>query len=298
MATLADVIVDDVGSSELTGNSEAARKALTEAVTSSEQSQTQDQGTQQQSVDDGLPVKLKGKSAKEIAEMYQNLESRLGSMANELGVQRQLTDRVLGLKREGDLRANGGNAERPKPTPVTTNDLLDRPQETIDKAVNERIQGPTDELREENRRLRAQMAQDRFETRHANYRETVSDPAFIQWVQASQIRLRAAAVANAGDWQVADELFTDYERQGGQRQASGGQTETKSQTTKSDNLEDARRASYTSSGSNSNDGQGKPAGKIYKRSDLIRLMVEDPETYYDETFQAEILRAHAEKRVR
>jgi hypothetical protein len=299
VANLADVIVED-SSNEGAGNSEAARKALTEAVTASTEQTTAVQGettTGTSQPADDLPPKFRGKSPKEIVEMYQNLESRTGSMANELGVQRQLTDRLLGLKREDDLRANGSRQEKPKAAPVTTNDLLDRPQETLDRVVTDRVQAVSDELRQENRQLRAQMAQQRFESRHSDFRQTVSDPAFIQWVQSSPLRMRAAAVANGGDWDVADELFTEYKSN--TRAATTSTTATTADTRKpTENLEEARRASYTSSGSNSNDGQGKPVGKIYKRSDLMRLMMEDPEAYYDEAFQDEIIRAHAEKRVR
>ena len=295
MANLADVIVDD-SSETLSGNSEAARKALTEAVTvSSDSKQTETQVTKTE--DDGLPAKFKGKSAREIAEAYQNLESRLGTMANDLGVQRQLTDRILGMKREDDLRANGGSRqERAQPKPVTTNDLLDRPQETLERVVNDKVQSAVDELRQENQQLRALTAKQSFESRHKDYQTTVSDPAFMDWLKASPLRMRAAAVANGGDWQVADELFTEYEVQHRRSESRSEQTDQRQRST--DNLEDARRASYTSSGSNSNDGQGKPAGKIYKRADLMKLMIEDPEAYYDEAFQAEIIQAHFEKRVR
>lgn len=296
MANLADVIVDDSSEASLSGNSEAARKALTEAVTSSAESK-QDNTSVTTTVDDGLPTKFKGKSAKDIAEAYQNLESRYGSMANDLGVQRQLTDRLLGMKREDDLKANGGSRqERPKPAPVTTNDILDRPQETLERVVNDGVRGVREDTDTRIRNLEAQLARSRFENRHSDYQATVQNPEFIEWVKASPLRVRAATVANAGDWAIADELFTEYEQHGKQRPAAN--TTTTRQESSADNLEEARRASYTSSGSNSNDGQGKPTGKIYKRADLMKLMIEDPESYYDEGFQSEIILAHHEKRVR
>lgn len=298
MANLADVIVDDAGSLDNAGNSEAARNALTEAVTSQQSDEVTSKTQNESTPPEDVPDKFRGKSVKQIVDMYQNLESDRGRMANELGVQRQLTDRLLGLKREDDLRANGGSkTERPKPTPVTTNDLLDRPQETLDRVVNERVQGVQDELRQENAQLRAQLSRQRFESRHSDYQTTVQDPQFMEWVKASPLRLRAAAVANGGDWQVADELFTEYEQHGARR-ATSTQEESSKTVDNSSNLDDARRASYTSSGSNSNDGQAKPSGKVYKRADLMKLMIEDPEAYYDEAFQQEIMLAHYEKRVR
>lgn len=292
MASLADVIVDasDGGNS---GNSSDARKALTEAVTESPRSEESSSTNQQ--ADDGLPAKFKGKSAKEVVDMYQNLERSHGTLANELGVQRQLTDRFLQLKRTDDLIANGGKPERVKPAPVTTNDLLDRPQETLERVVNDRVQTVQDDSNERISRLEGQLAKTVFENRHPGYQQTVSSPEFLEWVKASPLRLRAAGVANAGNWVVADELFTEY---AGTQTNKSRTDATNKQSSREENLESARSASFTSSGSNANDGQSKPSGKVYKRSDLMKLRIEDPDAYYDEDFQKEILRAHHEKRVR
>lgn len=295
MANLADVIVSDASETDFGGNSESARQALTEAVTAP-QEPTQNTGNSEvtgtnQSAED-LPEKFRGKSPKQIVEMYQNLESRLGTMANDLGVQRQLTDRLLGMKREDDLRANDPSRKRVESKPVTTNDILDRPQETLERVVTERVSSVQEDVNTRIRTLETELARAKFETKHSNYQQTVNDPAFIEWVKASPLRMRAAAVANAGDWGIADELFTEYEQT--HRQP------THQNTTRQDNsnLDEARRASFTTSGNASGtDGKAKP-GKVYKRSDLMRLRIEDPEAYYDEAFQDEILRAHAEGRVK
>jgi len=294
VASLADVIVSDVSEGNAIGNSEAARQALTEAVTEPETSSVDNRTQQGTQEDDGLPTKFKGKSAREIAEAYQNLESRYGSMANDLGVQRQLTDRLLDLKRSNDLASNGGSKQKQAPAPVTTNDILDRPQETLERVVDSRVQSVADEVREENRQLRALVAKQSFESKHKDYQTTVQSSEFIEWLRASPLRMRAAQVANNGDWQVADELFTEYEVSGRNRQS----TTTQNQRNDS-NVDAARAASFTSSGNASGtDGKAKQGGKIYKRSDLMALRIDDPDAYYDEDFQQKILLAHAEGRVR
>jgi len=299
VANLVDVILD--AETDMVGNSESARKALTEAVTATavDDSTQPETETEQSTNDSWMPAKFKGKGVKEIVEAYQNLESRAGSMANDLGVQRQLTDRLLGLKREEDLRANGGNKERAKPAPVTTNDLLDRPQETLERVVNDGVQAVREDSDARIRNLEAQLAQTKFEQRHPDFQSTVQDPAFLDWIKASKLRVKVANAANAGNWELADDLFTEYKATQGTNRRQETRQETRRDTKQDDtNLDEARRASYTSSGNASGtDGQAKP-GKIYKRSDLIRLRIEDPDSYYDESFQEEILKAHAEKRVK
>ncbi len=302
MANLADVIVSDASDSDFPGNSETARKALTEAVTTQTDDTPDNRDTKQQdNLDEVLPAKFKGKSVKDIVEAYQNLESRYGSMANDLGVQRQLTDRLLGLKREDDLKQNGGGTQKQKPAPVTTNDLLDRPQETLERVVNDGVQSVRQDTKDTNARLQnleAQLARSQFENKHRDYKQTVQDPAFIDWIKASPLRMRAAAVANNGDWVVADELFTEYEGTKTATKQQSATRERKQEQPTDDNLESARQAGFTTGGNASGtDGQAKP-GKIYKRSDLIALRINDPDAYYDEAFQAEILKAHAEKRIK
>jgi hypothetical protein len=74
-------------------------------------------------------------------------------------------------------------------------------------------------------------------------------------------------------------------------------TSKQSATNTSTDLEAARKVSLeTSSGAGGSDGIKK--GKTYSRADLMRLRIEDPDSYYDDAFQAEILRAYNEGRVK
>jgi hypothetical protein len=63
-----------------------------------------------------------------------------------------------------------------------------------------------------------------------------------------------------------------------------------------DHLKEARKASTESAGQSST--PDAPKGKVYRRLDLIRLKLEDPEAYADESFQREIIKAYAEGRVK
>lgn len=301
MATLADIVVEDAGESTLAGNSETARKTLIEAIQEGSNTETAT-GTSQSSTSQASPLdlelsgetvpeKFRGKKFKDVLESYSSLESRLGTMANELGVQRQLTDRLLDLKRNDDLRKNTPTAQREKPQ-VTASEILDKPAETLDRVLTQREQAITEDVNRRLASLEMSIAESQFKARHSDFQDVVNSPAFSDWVRSSPIRLRAAAAANQGNWQIADELLSEYK--------SSKQTTTQARqatTTASADLEAARKVGLeTSSGAGGNDGVKK--GKTYSRADLMRLRIEDPESYYDDAFQAEILRAYNDGRVK
>lgn len=302
MTSLADVLVSD---DELPGNLEATRTSLREAVTDST---TANDPTNQSATaaattatTDDVPEKFRGKSAKEVVEMYQNLESRLGTMANDLGAQRQLTDRLLDLtrKRDTDLQRNTPPAERkPALAPVTANDILDKPQETVERVVDARVSTVTEDVNTRLARAEAALAQTAFTLHHPDYTSVVNDPEFGEWVKGSAIRMRAAAAANQGNWQIADELLTDFKA--GLRKPAASADGAAGNKQPSVDLEGARRATLETTGSagGKTDGKSGEGKKTYRRADLMRLRISDPEAYYDESFQNEILKAHSEGRVR
>lgn len=298
MANLADIVVDDTSTSSV-GNSERARKALTEDVegagTETETASPVVSGNESPLetvlAGDTVPEKFRGKKLTDVLESYSNLESRMGAMANDLGVQRQLTDRLLNLKRDDDLKRNTPPA-RQKPE-VTASELLDRPAETLDRVLTQREQSINEAVDRRLAQLQISQAEANFKRNHGDFQQIVNDPAFGDWLRKSPIRLRAAAAANSGDWTIADELFADYKAERG---ASASTRQTASSSSRQ-NLEAARSATLESStGAQGSDGGKK--GKIYSRADLMRLRIEDPEAYYDDDFQAKILKAHQEGRVR
>ena len=294
MTSLADLVVSDL---DAPGNSDTALSALREAVTAPEPAQTTTPTSTPSPAaadNDDVPEKFRGKSRAEIVAMYQNLESTNGRMANDLGVQRVLTDRLLGLndKRLNDLTRNTPPEQRP--APVTANEILDKPQETLDRAIDARLTRVTEDVNARLARTEAALAQTTFAGHHPDFQTVVQSPDFVAWVQSSPLRLRAASVANRGDWVVADELLTEF------KNSRPSKTDEAAPAAGAD-LDGARRASLTTSGAAGKtgaDGKSNGGGKLYKRSDLMRLRIQDPEAYYDESFQAEILKAHSEGRVK
>lgn len=235
--------------------------------------------------DDKIPAKLRGKTAAEVIEMYQNLESAYGRQANDLGTQRKLTDRLLDLKRESDLSSNS-NAPRKLPE-VRTNELLENPAEVIDRIVAERIQAVQQETQQRTQEIETRLAAERFVAKHPDYNDIAQDPEFAAWLEKSQYRIRAAQQARNGDYAAADDLLSEYKER--------KHTSQPKKQEESSELESARQASLESGASPEN--AGRKAGKTYRRADLIRLRLENPDEYYRDDFQAEIMRAYREKRV-
>jgi hypothetical protein len=227
-----------------------------------------------------LAGKYEGKSAAEVADMHRNLESAYGRMANDLGTQRKLTDRLLDLKRTDDLTSNS-----PDPVEVSSTELLDNPTQALDKYLSSRESQLAQATDQRLAQMENSMAQDRFTTQHPDHDRIANDPAFAEYLNASPLRTRLAQMAVQGDWSVAADLMTEYKSTTNQEATAHDPTEAARQV----GLETPRQ---------STEAAGVKAGKVYRRADLIRLKLEKPDVYEDPKFQDEILRAYAEGRVK
>ena len=252
----------------------------------------QQQGQQQdQRPEDQIPEKFKGKTPLEIIEMYQNAESELGRARNEIGQVRRLADELLGINRATQA-ARTENANQQPRKPLTQDDILSNPEQAVTSVVkaeaDQRERAHVDRLD----MLEAEVRMARFERKHPEFRSTMEDPKFVEWVQKSPLRGRLAQAAASGDYVAADELFTLYDevKPAMQQQQTNQQTST----------DQARRAGLARPGGSSAAGianTGSNSGKqIWSRAKLMEMRLNNPEEF--ERLQPEILRAYAEKRVK
>lgn len=242
---------------------------------------------------ESIPEKYREKRIEDIIEMHRNAESALGRTNNELGQYKKLTDELLSLKRQDDLLKSGANeADIEDALPeLSSTDLLDNPTAAVAKVLDARL--TANERKAERKRLAdaAAAAEKQFADAHPDAAEITATPEFRDWVSASALRLRAAREAYEGDYEAGAELLTEFK-------SSNSPTKVNDEPEKKEvsNIEKARKAATVSAGaSQSNDA---PKGKIYRRLDLIRLKIEDPEAYGDPSFQQEIMRAYNEGRVK
>jgi hypothetical protein len=284
---LTQITLVDVGDDA--GNLDKLTKDLAEEASADEQVVDESQAPVRQTEendDSVLPAKLRGKSRTEIAEMYANLESSHGRMANELGTQRQLTDRLLDLKRTGDLQAN-----TPAKVKVTRDDILaDDPTPSIERLIDARLKPLTDALDQRLTQVSASNLEAVFVSKHPDYQQVAADPEFVKWVQASNLRVRAAQAAKGGDFSSADILLSEFKQERTRRVAA-------KQESREVDLEGARQVGLES-GTSADNTQSKKGGKVYRRSELIKLRMDDPERYYSDDFQQVILKAYSEGRVK
>jgi hypothetical protein len=237
------------------------------------------------------PSKYDGKSVDDVIDMHRNAESALGRTANELGQYKQLTDRLLDLKRTEDLRKGGADPadieEEPLPE-LTSTDVLDNPTEAVAKVVDARLKRSELQRQREEAEAALEAASAEFAEKHPDAGEIASTPEFVEWVKASPLRRRAALAAYNKDFSAGSDLLDEYKASRAPQQEEAVNEEAI--------LKEAKKASTVAQGSSQTGDI--PQGKVYRRLDLIRLKLEDPEAYSDPAFQQEIMAAYAEGRVK
>jgi len=273
------------------GDLVALENSLKEAVTTQDsdkdvEDKTDDTKDTEDKITDPLAgTKFEGKSVEDILSSYKNLESAYGRMANDLGDQRKLTDRLLDLKRDEDLQRNA--PELPK---IEGAQLLDNPNETLDRYLSQRDERTRKEYDDRLAEMEAQMAQDRFLQKHPDFMTLGQDADFLSFAQATPTRSAIAQQAAAGDWTAADALLSEYKLESSKSAQQNLDLE--------DNNEGIEAAKQASLESAAQGGDSNSSGKVYRRADLIQLKIEKPDVYGDPAFQNEILKAYNEGRVK
>lgn len=241
-------------------------------------------------VDESIPEKYRGKSVEEVIAIARNLESDRGRMANEVGQLRKLTDQVLGLAQTAQFKP--ANQPQEKPAPVTSEDLLSRPEETVTELAKRVADERVSATEQRTANLEARLALADFTRKYPDFEQTMQNSEFQEWIQGSAYRQRLAnAAATKADYDAADELFGLY------NSSRPAKTEEKKPT---DALEAARRASLTQKGGSSAAGvvnTSSDGKKIYSRHELIEMRIHKPEEY-DSRYLSEFLPAYKEGRVR
>lgn len=270
------------------GDVEGLEKSLAEAVTADKRPDDQrtnnmePAAASQQKADPLAGTKFEGKGIEELLDSYNNLQSAYGRMANDLGTQRKLTDQLLDLKRDNDLQSNA--QPLPKVDPAQ---LLDDPTQALDGYLAEREARNQRMYDERLAQMEAQMQADRFMQKHPDFMEVGQSEEFRAWAQATPVRNTAANLAAQGDWNAADALLNEYKSEIAKKGDPVKNAER-------EGIEAARKVGLESAASEGSTS----SGKVYRRADLIELKLRKPHVYGDPAFQAEILKAYSEGRVK
>ena len=240
-----------------------------------EQQQARQESPEAQQQVSNVPDKYRGKSLEDIVTMHQEAEKLIGRQAQEVGEVRRLADELLKQQL---------SSKQVQP-PVVENevDFFEDPQSAIRKAVTNH----PDVLaaKQASQQLRQIQTQAMLNKKHPDFADVVRDGEFIEWVKASPMRLNIYAMADANyDFNAADELITTF------KQIRTSKTQ---QTTDAGN---AVRKQNLSAAAVDVGGTGESSKKVYRRADLIRLRMTDPNRY--EALEPEIRAAYAEGRVK
>ena len=221
-----------------------------------------------------LPEKYRGKDLSEIIKMHQEAEKLIGKQAQEVGEVRKLADELI----KQNLSGNRQNAEVEPEI-----DFFEDPK----KAVQSTIDKHPDVLaaRQASQEFKKMQIQQKLAAEHPDFTQIVQDPDFANWVKSSPIRIGLYAKADGEfDYDSANELLSTY------KQLKGVKTKQTSDAGEVSRKQNLRAASVDSGGS------GESGKRVYRRADLIRLKMTDPQRY--ESLSDEIMAAYAEGRVK
>jgi hypothetical protein len=242
-----------------------------------EQPQEEEIVQEQAPEEEVVPPKYKGKSLDEIIKMHQEAEKLIGRQAQEVGEVRKLADELI--KRQ--LEPKQVEASATKEDEI---DFFEDPKKAVSKAVE--THPAIQEAKQQALLLKQQQTFTRLQQEFPDFQQTVNDPAFAEWVKASPVRMRLYAAADADfDFDSAAELLNTWNYVKPKAPAPAPE------------IKAAQKAAVKAATVDVGSSAAAPtSSKVYRRADLIRLQLENPDRYY--SLQDEILAAYAEGRVK
>jgi len=234
-----------------------------------------------------LPDKFRNKSMEEVVNMYQNLEKEFGRKGNEVGELRKLTDELLQL----EIQQKKQNQERvsSKEEQISDDDWFTSPKEATDKYLqNSGLAKEVEQLKEKLTSRDREEAHKAFVEKHPDYQDLAQKEDFQTFVKDSKYRLDLAQKADQYDYEAANELFDLYKAI---RSNSGASNEDNG-ADKVQQQQEARKRATLEGTSN----RSKGTKKVYRRADLIKMKMNDPERYM--AMQDEIMQAYSDGRVK
>jgi len=225
----------------------------------------------QEDTEEDIPEKYQGKSVADIVRMHQEAEKLLGRQSSEVGELRKVVDSYIQTQLSN---------EAPETEEI---DFFDDPQTAVSKAIENHPK--IREAEAMSQQYRKQDTFGRLQQKYPDLMETVQDPKFQEWIQASKVRTQLYMLADQQfDFDSADELLSNWSDRKGTVKATA-------------DAEKASRKNAVKEASTGNvRGTGETSKKIYRRSDIIKLMKTDPDRY--QALSDEIMTAYREGRVK
>ena len=231
--------------------------------------------TSVEQVSDDIPEKYRGKQLSDIIKMHQEAEKLIGKQAQEVGEVRKLADDLI--------KQNLSEKSQPIKEEEPEVDFFENPQAAVRKTVDSH----PDVLAARQAALdfKKMQIQQKLAAEHPDFGQIVQDSDFTNWVKSSPVRIGLYARADGEfDYDSANELLSTYKQLRG---VKAKQTNDAGETQRKSNL----KAATVDVG-----GSGESGKRVYRRADLIRLKMTDPNRY--DALSDEIMTAYAEGRVK
>ena len=222
-----------------------------------------------------VPNFYRDKSLEDVIKMHQEANKLIDRQGKEVGEIRKLADELI----KQNLSSNKQSIKEEAPEV----DFFENPKEAIRQTVDNHpdvVAG-----RQAAHDFKRMQIQQKLTQEHPDYGQVASDPDFANWVKSSPIRINLFAKADGEfDYDSANELLTTYKQLRG---VKAKQTSDAGEATRKTNL----KAASVDVG-----GSGESGKRVYRRADLIRLKMTDPNRY--EALSDEIMQAYSEGRVK
>lgn len=214
--------------------------------------------TETQEATPDVPDKYKDKSLEDVVRMHQEAEKLLGKQSSEVGDLRKSVDDLLKVKLNEDA-INIKKEEEPEL------DFYDDPKGSVSKAVEN--SSTMIQMKELLAKQTQQEVMGKIAAKHPDFESIVKNENFVNWISKSEVRTELFQRADKYDFNAADELLSNWK-------------EIKGIVEKTESINEKDRKLQVKAASTGGKGSGEPMSrKIYKRSEIVNLMVNDPQKY-------------------
>lgn len=245
-----------------------------------------------------VPEKLRGKSVRDLLAILREQEQHIGRQANEVGTLRKLVDQALEIGAPGHASRTAKEAP-PTEAQLDADGLLSDPLGSVSRVAK----ATTKPLEERLEQLEAERRHQAFLAAHPTVQQDINDPAFVDWVKGNKARaklgMRAFPQGQTPDFDAADDLWTLWEEHRASKAQAAQEAQDEADAPPPSKPAPAQKAApkLLSGAGGSEPGTGK-SQRTFSRAKLIKMQAEDPGSYYDAEFQAELMKAYREGRVK
>lgn len=268
-------LIDNVDDAASTSTNPQEEEVTLDSVVTPVQ-ETQPEPAPEQTPEPSIPDKYQGKSIEDLVDMHQNAEKMIGRSSNEVGELRRIVDDFISTQSQS-------TQQEPQEEEV---DFFADPE----KAVKSVLANDPDlkEAKQASEAIkahrRAEEAEKALLNMHPDANDILASPEFQKRLEKSPLMQKAMADAAASqDAQAMSVVFEEYK-------ATSSSVQQAQQNNATTRQEQAKQASTGAVKSGAGDSR-----KLYRRADIIDLMVNEPDRY--QRLLPEIEAAYREKRV-